>query len=555
MTQNKQFHETLITIENIPNDDAERRLIEIVKQIPGRQQFDLQNRKVLKIWGDEPLALNPLKEALANQGFVIGSISTKNQSASSALESSDNSLSSTDLNLRITGMTCHSCELLIERSWKNLPGVENVKVNAGTGKATLKTDGSKITLHELQSAVGNHQYKIRWDNQSNESNDDSELIKPRISAIQLLGMFVFALVVLNIFSRLGIFKAGASIGTGVTFASALLIGLIASTSSCLAINGGLLLSSAATFNQKYSSATRLGKMRPVFLFVAGRLASYGILGGLLGLIGKSFTFSPVFTAAIMILAAIYMISMGLEMLGIAPQWLKRLLPGSSKRLSHKILDAEKKTNPLMPLILDGATFVLPSGVTQALQLYALTTGSAVQSGLIVLIFAAGTVPMLLALGFAGTFIKGKAGVVFYQFMGALVVLLGLWNIQNGLTIAGYPLSLPKFEPATVTQTDGAKTSKTEPVPVDKDGVQVIQMAVNAGYTPDHFTIKAGVPVRWEVDGTDALGCDQFLMSRQLGIQKLLETGINIFNFTPKEAGTIQFSCSMGMYRGSFTVVE
>lgn len=542
MTEHIKSHITLITIENILNDSDERRLIEIVKQIPGRQQFDLQDRKVLKIWGDEPLAVEPLQYELTNSGFIIGSITIQEPSKS------DN------LHIRINGMTCHSCELLIERSWKNVPGVKEVSVSAVNGKASVKTDGSKITLHELQSAIGDNKYKIRWDNNGQDLESAIEASqKPSFG--KLVVMFILAIVLVNLFSKLGLLQSGFSVSAGLGIGAALVIGLIASVSSCLAINAGLLLSSAATFNNKYPSETTVGRMRPVFMFVAGRIASYGVLGAGLGFIGKSLTPSPLITALIVIVAAVYMLVMGLEMLHIAPTWLKRLMPGMSKSLSHKILDAHKKKHPLMPFVLGGATFFLPCGFTQALQLYALTTGSGIQSGLILMFFAIATAPALLALGYAGSAMKGNLGRAFHQFAGALVIIMGLTNLQNGLTIAGYPLSWPTFTPATVTQIESTKKTLAEPVAVDKDGVQVVKMTVNGGYTPDNFTIKAGVPVRWEVDGTDALGCDQFLMSRELGIQELLNTGINVFNFTPEKAGTIQFSCSMGMYRGSFTVVN
>ena len=80
------------------------------------------------------------------------------------------------------------------------------------------------------------------------------------------------------------------------------------------------------------------------------------------------------------------------------------------------------------------------------------------------------------------------------------------------------------------------------------------MVVDGVYKPDHFTLKAGIPVRWEVDGTNAGGCTGVLTSRALGVQKFLEPGINTIKFTPKEPGEIRFACSMGMVRGSFTVI-
>ena len=89
-----------------------------------------------------------------------------------------------------------------------------------------------------------------------------------------------------------------------------------------------------------------------------------------------------------------------------------------------------------------------------------------------------------------------------------------------------------------------------------DGKQVIKMAVTSSYGPDEFTVKAGVPVRWEVDASRALGCAASLQSPQLGISsRSLKRGMNVIEFTPKKAGTYSFTCSMGMVRGTMRVVS
>ena len=86
--------------------------------------------------------------------------------------------------------------------------------------------------------------------------------------------------------------------------------------------------------------------------------------------------------------------------------------------------------------------------------------------------------------------------------------------------------------------------------------QVISMGIGyAGYEPNHFTLQVGVPVRWEIDGDNATGCTSVMVSRELGIQQLLKPGKNIIAFTPQKSGEVQFSCSMGMVRGSFTVLS
>jgi plastocyanin domain-containing protein len=87
-------------------------------------------------------------------------------------------------------------------------------------------------------------------------------------------------------------------------------------------------------------------------------------------------------------------------------------------------------------------------------------------------------------------------------------------------------------------------------------VQEVAMKVTSyGYEPSNLTIKAGVPVRWVVDGAGAQGCTSQLVIPSLNIVKPLSRGQNIIEFTaPSTPGQLAFSCSMGMVRGSFTVL-
>ena len=89
-----------------------------------------------------------------------------------------------------------------------------------------------------------------------------------------------------------------------------------------------------------------------------------------------------------------------------------------------------------------------------------------------------------------------------------------------------------------------------------NGVQVIKMTQKSnGYTPDKFTVKKGVPVKWIVTSETIYSCASSIVSQQLGIRSSLKLGENVFEFTPTQTGTIRFSCSMGMYTGQFNVVD
>ena len=174
------------------------------------------------------------------------------------------------------------------------------------------------------------------------------------------------------------------------------------------------------------------------------------------------------------------------------------------------------------------------------------------SALILFVFALGTAPALLMVGLASSSLKGSSGKLFYHFAGALVMVLGFWNFSNASTLMGFPL--PKF--SLPAQTQNAQQVSAGGANAVFDGKkQVIRMSVlPSGYAPSQMTLRAGVPTEWIVDGTEASGCGSVLVSRELGIQKLLEAGDNVFEFTPKTPGKISFMCSMGMIRGEFTVI-
>lgn len=446
----------------------------------------------------------------------------------------------------VSGMTCRSCEITIERAWKKVPGVKTVHVDLAKGRAMVCADVDyAIDCGVLTRILPDPKYSVSLPGEEGRS---FATVSTRPSFLRLVGLFALVLALGAILSKFDLLKPNFNTGTVTSFGAVFLIGLVAASSSCMAVAGGLLLSASARFNERYGSKTGFVRFWPVLLFVIGRVVGYAVLGGLLGVVGGVLTPPPLVTALITVVAAVYMIIMGLEMLHLAPSWLKRFLPGMSKTVSHRIVDAEAKKHPAMPFLLGAATFFLPCGFTQALQLYALTTGSFWTASSIMLAFALGTAPALLALGYASSSLKGKIGGAFFRFSGALVIVLGLWNIQNGFVMAGYPLSFSAFSsPSTASQMIRG------PMEIDVD---VIKMNADyRGYTPNKLQVRAGVPVRWEITGAASIGCASVLQSRSLGIRQLLVEGPNVIELrAPTKPGVYSFSCSMGMYRGEIDVI-
>lgn len=85
-------------------------------------------------------------------------------------------------------------------------------------------------------------------------------------------------------------------------------------------------------------------------------------------------------------------------------------------------------------------------------------------------------------------------------------------------------------------------------------VQEITMNVDySGYSPNIFTLKQGVPVRWIINVKELSGCNSKIVSSEFGINQALVRGRNIVEFTPNNIGTFSFSCPMNMLKGSFIV--
>lgn len=433
--------------------------------------------------------------------------------------------------VHVQGMTCHSCEVLVERSWQKMDGVKEVKADAAHGTVNIVADHA-IEKEELQKSLLDQKYKVLKE----VPPVQEKRIRPSWS--ELAGLLALAIGIAWIIAKIGGLVSGGPTNN-VSLGTALFLGVLASVSSCLAIVSGLMISSTANLARQGSSRTK-----PVLMFLVGRVASYAILGGILGWVGARLAFSSTTTSIILALAATYMILVGLDMLHLLPVSIRRFLPGTPKALTHGVMDKAQKSGTWMPVLMGAATFFLPCGFTQALQAYALTTGSFAASAIILGGFAVGTVPGLLIFGLAATSLKGSTGKFLFKVAGALVIVLGIMNLRNGIALAG--IRFPVNGVNNVTSLTSAIDSATNE--------QIVKMTVtDSGYQPNQLVVRAGVPVRWEINN-QANGCARSLVASSLGINSVLAPGSNVFRFTPSQAGTIPFSCSMGMYRGEFVVM-
>lgn len=89
---------------------------------------------------------------------------------------------------------------------------------------------------------------------------------------------------------------------------------------------------------------------------------------------------------------------------------------------------------------------------------------------------------------------------------------------------------------------------------DESGVQVLNVGIVDGfYAPNDFTVKAGQPVKVVFTGS-AKGCVAKPKFAELGKQvDITSSGSGAIDLGTLEAGTYNFTCGMGMNKGTITV--
>ena len=214
----------------------------------------------------------------------------------------------------------------------------------------------------------------------------------------------------------------------VSYSTAFIIGVIASLSSCMAVVGGLLLSMSASF------AKDGDKFKPQIMFHVGRIVSFFVLGGVIGAIGAVFQLNTVWISILSFVIAIIMHILGINLLDVFP-WAKRLQPGMPKFLSRHAMGVSKLNHTLTPALVGIATFFLPCGFTQSMQIYTLSTGNFMTGALIMLSFALGTLPVLGLISFSSLSIgKNKNAGIFFKVAGLIVILFAIFNLINALVV-------------------------------------------------------------------------------------------------------------------------
>lgn len=332
----------------------------------------------------------------------------------------------------ISGMHCNSCILLTENEIKEIPYITKVKSSLKNNSIEISGNfgekNSEQILQDLNTLLKPHGYNVSVE----KINKDKKLSDFKI-ALPIAILFLIFFVILQ---KIGLVNLVNT--SNISYGTSFVVGIIASLSTCMAVVGGLVLSMSATF------AREGDKVKPQLLFHLGRLVSFFILGGVIGSLGSVFTLNTGSTFTLGLFIGIIMLIMGINLLDIF-DFTKKAQISMPKFISKRAFNISKLNHSLTPLLVGVATFFLPCGFTQSMQIYTLSTGNFWSGAMTMFTFALGTLPVLALVSFSSFSIQdSKKSGIFFKTAGIIVILFALMNIINSLVVIGLIPSIFNF---------------------------------------------------------------------------------------------------------------
>ena len=209
---------------------------------------------------------------------------------------------------------------------------------------------------------------------------------------------------------------------------------------CIGMCGGIV--SALTFSLPQAKRESLGSLAPMLLaYNTGRIGGYVLAGALMGGLGSVFLvlLSPdsvlVFNHILQVLAALFMVALGLYLAGIwygvaKVEKVGRVLWRYVEPLGRRFMPVN---SPAKALPLGFVWGWLPCGLVYSVLVWAFTAGSVAEGALLMLAFGAGTLPVLLLMGAAAAMMtRFTRNPTVKRIAGLLVVVLGLLLLWRAL---------------------------------------------------------------------------------------------------------------------------
>lgn len=447
--------------------------------------------------------------------------------------------------LKFGGMHCRSCEALIKDEVSAITGVKEISADYATQEGHVVYDKTRADINNILRKIRSKGYSaaVAGEEHGKKSGAPREPESKwrgilGISAIAL-GLIALAIILLKIYGMLNIPELTANMSYGLIFIVGLFTGF-----HCIAMCGGFVVSYVAK-NRKVGGSGHMSHI----VYGAGKVVSYTVIGALFGLLGSFIAFTPALRATIGLFAGLFLILFGLNLLNVFP-FLRKFQFKMPAFISRRVNSEQSKhSSPFVVGLLNG--LMIACGPLQAMYVFAAGTGSALEGAKVMFAFGLGTLPLLLGFGIAASKISAKATHSIIKYSGLIVILLGIILLNRSLILygTGYDLESLAAKAGLIGAGPAANISNAEEF-------QAIHMDVTrSGFVPNKFFLKKGVPVKWIITGSEITGCNREILVPEYNLKIEVVPGEQTVEFTPTRAGTILWSCWMGMLRGSFVVSE
>ncbi len=363
--------------------------------------------------------------------------------------------------LTIDGMTCINCQNRIEQALKNTNGVFEVHVSYSKGQAEIAYDPRILTRERIVSVLQELDYTVV----DTRQNDYSK----RNRAIGTVAVIILLYYILQHFGILNLLVPSRLADSKMSYGMLFIVGILTSV-----------------------------------LYNAGRVISYSAIGFVLGGIGMLLTGGsgdgiPLLLQGILkIIAGLFMVIMGINMLGIFPA-LRKFQIRFPKKSAIKI--SQKKQTEKRPFVVGVLNGFMPCGPMQSMQIIALGSGNPVSGAMAMLMFSLGTVPLMLGLGSLVSALGKKYTAIVMRTGCILVVVLGLAMLSQGAGLAGIMLDHSRVTSGNTGESNTAVVSES-------GDIQYVESDLMFGGYPE-ITVYSGIPVKWTINVPEEVinGCN------------------------------------------------
>lgn len=325
------------------------------------------------------------------------------------------------LSFPIDGMHCAGCEMVINTAVKELSGIDTVNADHIEKKVLVRFDDALVSPSTILACIESKGYsygiqaeKISWQRHLKQAAVFLVLLV-LVGGVAFWGKSLMP----------GLMKQfNANLGYGVIFMVGFLTGF-----HCIGMCGGFVVN----YTQGVQGLGRRAVFFAHLFYALGKNISYALLGAAFGALGAVLTITPYMRGVAALVAGIFLILFGLNMLKLFPKFRLPSLGSKSGTVTQRVyLDLKPRRNPFSVGFLSG--FLLGCGPLQAMYIMALGTADPLQGALLLLCFGTGTLIPLLTFGVFASALNSKAQKQLLAVSGILVILMGVMMLNRGIKL-------------------------------------------------------------------------------------------------------------------------